>query len=491
MDLNKKKKDLLYLDCSSGISGDMTVGALLDLGADQAVLTEALHSLNLPGYHIEIRTVLKSGLQACDFRVVLEEAYENHDHDMEFLHGYADQAIQEREPDGTGLQASPHSGQPCEGYASDPHDSEPYLHDRETLDSHAHAHDLEVQSSYAHAHDPEAQGSHAHSHGSHPHGRNLTDITEILRGGKLTPRALELALKIFRILAEAESQVHGKPLEEVHFHEVGAVDSIVDIAAVAVCIDNLGIEQVIIPSLTEGSGQVRCQHGLLPIPVPATAAIAAAHQLPLHFSPVRGELVTPTGAAIAAALRSDRQLPEEFRILRVGLGAGKRDYQTAGFLRAMLIEDNRADMDRVLMLETNMDDCTGEAMGFVMEELLAAGALDVFYTPIYMKKHRPAYQLSVLCTQEKRSLMESLIFRHTTTIGLRAYKVQRTKLPRKIISLETPWGMADIKCCQYGEEVYFYPESDSILKLAQANQLSFTEMYHEVKEYAAKNHSVL
>ncbi|MDO5345690.1 MAG: nickel pincer cofactor biosynthesis protein LarC [Lachnospiraceae bacterium] len=464
MDFNRKKSNLLYLDCSSGISGDMTVGALLDLGADRKILTDALQSLPLQGYRIEIQTVIKSGLQACDFCVILDELHENHDHDMNYLHGSSGYLASESIDS---IHRAKHAPASREQEASLPY---------------------EGQMPAFHAAGPEP--SH-HPEGHDHHGRNLQDITEILKAGKLTPNALNLALKIFRILAEAESQVHGKPLEEVHFHEVGAVDSIVDIAAAAVCIDNLGIEQVIIPFLTEGCGQIRCQHGLLPIPVPATTAIAAAHQLPMHISSIQGELVTPTGAAIAAALRTHQNLPEKFRILRTGLGAGKRNYQTAGILRAMLIEDARTDMDHIFMIETNMDDCTGEAMGFVMEELLSAGALDVFYTPIYMKKHRPAYQLSVMCTPEKRQIMEALIFRHTTTIGLRTYEVQRTKLPRKIISLETPWGMADVKCCQFKEEIYFYPESDSILKLAHANQISFTEMYHEVKEYAAKNYAIL
>lgn len=425
---------ILYLDCSSGISGDMTVAALLDLGADAKVLTDALASLPLDGYRIEISTVFKSGLKACDFNVILDHEHENHDHDMAYLHG--------------------------EGHAHHPE----HHHEQE------HHHELE-------------QGHHH----THAHGRNLSEITSILTAGRLTPRALELARKIFQIVAQAESTVHGKPLEEVHFHEVGAVDSIVDIAAVAVCIDNLDIDRVILTSLTEGTGQVRCQHGLLPIPVPATAAIVSAHGLPLHISPVQGELVTPTGAAIAAALRTDAALPQEFKILRVGLGAGKRDYTVAGILRAMLIEDSGAEQDHILILETNMDDCSGETMGFVMEELLAAGALDVFYTPIYMKKHRPAYQLSVLCKKEDRKAMETLIFRHTTTIGLRVCEAERTKLPRRIISLETPWGMADVKCCRFGEEVYYYPENDSIRQLSLKCGISYSEMYHQVKQYAKEN----
>ncbi len=452
MDLKINEQKTLYLDCSSGISGDMTVAALLDLGADRKVLTDALESLPLDGYRIEITSVIKSGLQACDFHVILDTEHENHDHDMAYLHG------------------------PTEAG-----------HTADDPDSHQHGHNQE-----AHQHSDE-RTSHHHSHTQeqHHHGRNLEQIRQILSAGRLTDRALQLALKIFQIVAEAESQVHGKPIQEVHFHEVGAVDSIVDIAATAVCIDNLGIQNVIIPFLTEGCGQVRCRHGLLPVPVPATTAILTAYQLPLHISSVQGELVTPTGAAIAAALRTQEQLPGEFKIVRTGLGAGKRSYETAGVLRAMLIEDAGTDYDRILMIETNMDDCTGEAMGFVMEELLAAGALDVFYTPIYMKKHRPAYQLSIMCAPEKRQAMEELIFRHTTTIGLRTYEVQRTKLFRKIISLETPWGMADVKRCQFNDEVYYYPESDSVLQLAKANQISFTEMYHEVKEYAAKNHSLL
>lgn len=439
---------ILYLDCSSGISGDMTVAALLDLGADQKVLLAALASLSLEGYRIEISEVKKSGLRACDFHVILDEEHENHDHDMHYLHGHAHHAM---------------------GH-----------------DAHTVSRELSMDS--GEKEQKEAAGMHEKEH---HHGRNLDEIIQILSAGKLTPRALALAIKIFRIVAEAESQVHGKSLEEVHFHEVGAVDSIIDIAAAAVCIDNLGIERVIVPYLTEGMGQIRCQHGLLPIPVPATAAIVTAHQLPLRICEVQGELVTPTGAAIAAALCTGHQLPSEFKIVKTGLGAGKRSYATAGILRAMLIEESGNDHDKILVMETNLDDCCGEAMGFAMEELLLKGALDAFYTPIYMKKHRPAYKLTILCEREKRKEMEAIIFRHTTTIGLRVYEAKRTKLMRKIISLETPWGMADVKCCQYEDEIYYYPESDSIQKLARENQLSFTELYHEVKNYAANTHFIL
>lgn len=477
-EFNNIPKRTLYLDCSSGISGDMTVAALLDLGADKQVLLSALNSLPLNGYHIEITDVIKSGLRACDFNVILEQ--DNHDHDMAYLHGNQDHH----------KQTSAHA-----------HHDHPHGHDH-----HEHTH---LHNHHDHSHDHAKNHVH-HEHTQEPHhshhGRNLLDITAILSSGNLTANALNLALKIFGIVAQAESQVHGKPLEEVHFHEVGAVDSIVDIASVAICLDNLGIKEVILPYLTEGTGQVRCQHGLLPIPVPATTAIVTAHQLPLRICDVQGELVTPTGAAIAAAIRTADKLPAEFKILKTGLGAGKRDYKTAGVLRAMLIEetalhpnreenstntDFHTDHDTILILETNMDDCYGEAMGFTMEELLDKGALDVFYTPIYMKKHRPAYKLTVLCAPQKRTAMEEIIFRHTTSIGIRIYEAERSKLPRKIITLETPWGMADIKCCQHGENTYYYPESDSIQELAKTNSISFSEMYHEVKKYASEAHTIL
>lgn len=462
---NQGSKHTLYLDCSSGISGDMMVAALLDLGADHSVLQTALTSLPLEGYRIEVTDVIKSGLKSKDFNVILE--VDNHDHDMEYLH-----------------QAKEHSMTHEHSMALE----HSMIHDHSMAKEHSMIHD---HSHSSHTIAPKSGEALPSEHHHHPHhGRNLQDIRNILSAGSLTPNALNLALKIFQIVAEAEGQVHGKSPEEVHFHEVGAVDSIVDIAAAAVCLDNLGIEKVIITRLTEGSGQIRCQHGLLPIPVPATTAILSTYGLPLHILPIQGELVTPTGAAIAAAIRTDSQLPGEFKILRTGLGAGKRSYDTAGVLRAMLIEETHSQHDSVLVMETNLDDCTGETMGFVMEELLDAGALDVFYTPIYMKKHRPAYQLTLLCPVEKRPAMEAIIFRHSTTIGLRFYEVQRTKLPRKIISLETPWGMADIKCCQFGEELYYYPESDSILQLSKTSGKSYSELYHEVKNYAANHYQL-
>ena len=448
---------ILYLECNSGISGDMTVAALLDLGADRQVLLDALSSLPLIGYSIEIKDVYKSGIRACDFNVILD--HDNHDHDMDYLHGHA------------------HS-------MADEHD---HTHSHNLSDEHEqiHRHDHSMTVGDAHDHDTE-ESQHMHHH--HHDARNLNDITKIIQAGQLSSGAKDLALKIFQILAEAEAAVHGKTLEEIHFHEVGAVDSIVDIVAVAVCIDNLSPSGIVISALTDGKGQIRCQHGLIPVPVPAVTAIAMQNDLTLNISDVEGELVTPTGAAIAAAVRTATTLPKDFRIRRIGFGAGKRDYATTGLLRAMLLQPLSKDThDTILSLETNIDDCSGEALSYTMQQLLDAGALDAFCIPIYMKKNRPACLLKVLCNPEQRTEMESIIFRNTTTIGIRIQEMQRTKLPRKIFALETPWGMADVKCCTYGNDTYYYPENDSVSRLAKQNGTGFTEMYNMIQAYAREN----
>ena len=448
---------ILYLECNSGISGDMTVAALLDLGADRQILLDALSSLPLTGYSIEIKDVYKSGIRACDFNVILD--HDNHDHDMDYLHGHA------------------HS-------MADEHD---HTHSHNLSDEHEqiHRHDHSMTVGDAHDHDTE-ESQHMHHH--HHDARNLNDITKIIQAGQLSSGAKDLALKIFQILAEAEAAVHGKTLEEIHFHEVGAVDSIVDIVAVAVCIDNLSPSGIVISALTDGKGQIRCQHGLIPVPVPAVTAIAMQNDLTLNISDVEGELVTPTGAAIAAAVRTATTLPKDFRIRRIGFGAGKRDYATTGLLRAMLLQPLSKDThDTILSLETNIDDCSGEALSYTMQQLLDAGALDAFCIPIYMKKNRPACLLKVLCNPEQRTEMESIIFRNTTTIGIRIQEMQRTKLPRKIFALETPWGMADVKCCTYGNDTYYYPENDSVSRLAKQNGTGFTEMYNMIQAYAREN----
>lgn len=424
----------LYLECYSGISGDMTVAALLDLGADREVLKESLKSLPVGGFRTEITRVKKSGLDACDFSVILEQ--DNHDHDMEYLHG--------SEKSYTG--------------------------------HHEHSHEV----NHEHHH------GHTHSH-EYPHEhRGMKEITEIIQKSEMTVRAKKMAMRVFDILARAESKAHGVPVEEVHFHEVGAVDSIVDIAAIAICMDNLDISNVIVPVLYEGTGFIRCQHGQIPVPVPAVTHIAETHKLKLKITDIQGELVTPTGAAVVAAFRTSDRLPEDFTILKTGIGAGKRQYRCPGILRAMLIRET-TDLqikDIIWKLETDMDDCGGEIMGHVMNLLMANGAREVHYTPIYTKKNRPAYTLTVICKESEREKLENLIFSETTTIGIRRVEMERTILQREIQKKDTPVGTAIVKACTLPDgNIRYYPEYENVAELAERNQLSFRETYDRIRSY--------
>ena len=295
----------LYLECNAGISGDMLVAALLDLGADRAKLDEALQSIPAKGFTYNISRVSKAGVDCCDFDVVLDAEHENHDHDMSFLHGEA-------------VAAHVHS-----------HEHE-HCHEHH----HEHEHEHEHHHEHDHVHTP-------HEHHHHHEHRGLKEVIEIINGTQMSEQARALALKIFDIIAEAEGKAHAVAKEDVHFHEVGAIDSIVDIVAIAVCFDSLGVDEVIVPELCEGRGTVRCQHGVLPVPVPATANIMQSFGLNVRLLPVQGEFVTPTGAAAAAALMTTDELPEQFKICAIGLGAGKRQYERPSILRALLIEPQK------------------------------------------------------------------------------------------------------------------------------------------------------
>lgn len=313
----------------------------------------------------------------------------------------------------------------------------------------------------------------------------------IIDATDMTDSAKALAGKMFHIVAEAESLAHHMPLEEVHFHEVGAIDSIVDIIAAAVTFDSLGITDVIVPCLTEGRGTVRCQHGVLPVPVPATMNIIEAYDMPLTIMEAKGEYVTPTGAAIAATICTTHQLPKAFRIVRTGLGAGKRAYtERTNILRAYLIEGNAMEegKDEIVKLETDIDDSTGEALGYTIDRLMQAGALDVHYSPVYMKKNRPAWELTVICKKSRMEELEDIIFKETTTIGIREFpSVMRSILHRNQKQVETPFGIAEVKEVALPGERRFYPEYESVKAIAEKKHLPFAEVYHLVKALAEQN----
>lgn len=332
-----QNNNTLYLECYSGISGDMTVAALLDLGATESNIRKVLGKLPLKGYQIKVSRVKEQGLDACDFDVILESKAE----------------------------------------------------EKSNVESH--------------------------------NCRTWKDIEKILDEAELDKKVLERSKKMFRVVAEAEGKAHGCPAEKVHFHELGAVDSIVDIVSIAACLEELHIEKILISQIWEGQGRVKCQHGMLPVPVPAVLEIAAAYQLPLRRTQMMGERVTPTGAAVAAL--SGGKQPDNFIVKKIGLGAGKRHYPEGSLLRAMLIDEEPE--GNAWMMESNIDDCTGEVLGRTMERLLEAGAKEVYYMPVYKRKDCPAYKLSLVCEEKQIRELEELLFHETTTIGIRRFRIQR------------------------------------------------------------------
>ncbi len=411
-------RPILYLEGSSGISGDMTAAALLSLGADESRLRQVLRSLDIGPVDIAVSLKSSHGIAGTDFDVRIPE---------------------------NAAQAA-----------------------------HGHGHGHEEH----HGHNHDGHEGHGHVH------RHLEDIHRIIDAGRMSERARLLAKKIFRIVAEAESQAHGIPVEEIHFHEVGAVDSIVDIVAAAVCIDDLDIGGCVVRGLTEGSGTVFCQHGELPVPVPAVVNIAAAHRIPLNIrEDIAGEMVTPTGIAIAAALRTANHLPGNFIIQRTGIGLGKRDFGRPNILRAMLLEEipdekgTAAPTDEITVIESNIDDSTGEVLGFVMEKLLRGGALDVHYVPCFMKKNRPGWLLRVLAAHEDVPRLESIIFRETTTIGLRRLRMARTCMQRTTVKAALPEGEVQVKICTLDGVTRCHPEYESVREAAGKSGRPFLEIY--------------
>ena len=406
------EKKTLYLECAAGISGDMTVAALLDLGVDEEALINALDSIPIDGYEIKISRVMKAGIDCMDFDVVLEE--DNHDHDMEYLHGHD-------------------------------HDKEHHHH--------------------------EVEHHHHHEH------RHLNDILDIIDDTDISENAKDIAGRIFEIIAEAEAKAHATSPEKVHFHEVGAVDSIVDIIAVAFCLDYLNIGDVIVRSVTEGTGTVRCAHGVLPVPVPAVENIVSRYDIKLKITDFEGEFVTPTGAAIVAAISNRDVLPQEMKIVKTGYGAGKREYKLPSILRAMIVENEEV----VYMLEATIDDCSSEALAYCVERLMEAGAKDAHFYQLFMKKGRPGWMLRVLCEEEDTEKMSNIIFKETTTIGIKTIRVNRRILPREIIEVETEFGKSRVKVCDINGEKVYYPEYEDVAKLARENDISYLDMYDIVK----------
>jgi uncharacterized protein (TIGR00299 family) protein len=447
----------LYLDCFAGISGDMTVGAFIDLGLELSVLERELRKLHLEGYRLEATRVEKRGLAATQFKVILTDAEHEHLADDEFEETHA-------------------------------HHEHTHDHAEHEHDHHDHDHDHE----HGHQHGEAEPHVHTHVH------RALSDILALIAGSDLSEQVKATASRIFTRLGQAEAKVHGIPVEEVHFHEVGGVDAIVDIVSSAIGLEQLGVQHVIASPLHLGGGFVKMAHGLYPIPAPATAQLIQG--VPVYSTEAKGELVTPTGAAIVTALASSFGPLPVMSISGVGYGAGSRDRDFPNVLRAMLGETEvartenatsealsaRAPRDpnpqqhtampgpagyhegKAIVVEANIDDMNPQLFEQLSDQLLAAGALDVLMLPVQMKKQRPGVLLQVLSAPDRLNTLLDILFRESTTIGVRTYEVTRYMLQRESVQVMTRYGPVRVKVSrQGGQVVNVAPEYEDCRALAQ------------------------
>ena len=418
----------LYFDCSSGISGNMTLAALTEIIGDENYLVEELKKLHLDGYTIDISKKIKNGITGTHVDVILEHQHEH----------------------------------------SHVHEEHDHHHKHE---EHNHEHDEERHSKEYY----QANEEKHHHHYHHEH-RNLHDVCEIIDNSDIDEESKDLAKRIFMRVAKAESKVHNKPLEKVHFHEVGAVDSIVDIVGAAILINKIHPDKIISSVVNDGHGFIECAHGTMAVPVPATSEIFANSNVEFRQIDIDTELVTPTGAAIIAELSSEFTTLPAMKIQKIGWGAGTKDLKIPNVLKVYYGEIEEQNQ-KIVVMETNIDDCSGEILGYTEEMLFENGALDVFYTPIFMKKNRPAYRLTVVCKEPDMQTLQNIIFRETTTIGIRYRFEYRTELEREQILIDTKYGTLKAKKVVNNGETYIYPEYESVKELAEKNHIPLKEVY--------------
>lgn len=460
----------LYVEPFAGISGNMLLGALLDAGVPFAFLQEEFAKLHLGNYELVHKSVNKCGIQAQYFNVVLPEEQEHehaHDGDQVNEHHHVHDHDCDHEHEHHHDHAHDHAWMHAHGIAHS-HDHEPVLEEKPCGCDHHHNHE--------HNHDQEHHHEH-HTHHHHHEHRNLHDIEEILDHSDLPKEVIAKAKEVFLVIAKAEAKVHGSTVEEIHFHEVGAIDTIIDVVGNILALQYLGIEKVFTTPVNTGFGFVECAHGQMPVPAPATAELLQG--IPNYRGTVEKEMTTPTGAALLKVLASPvKEVPDGFSGETIGYGAGTRDVEIPNVLRVTMGLWNEtvgngnsgSAVERLLFLECNLDDLNPEIMPYVLEKLLAAGALDAWLQPVIMKKGRPAQTLKVLCSPEQRAVMEQIMFTQTTTLGVRAYYVERTALERRWKTVQTPWGEVRVKeGLLDGKVVNAVPEFEDCKKIAEAN----------------------
>ena len=409
----------LYLDCGMGAAGDMLTAALLELLPDPDSFVEKLNALGIPGVTFEKETCEKCGVV------------------------------------GTHMSVKVHGEEECD----EPHE---HIHEHEHEHEHTHEH------------------SHEHSHGHHHHHSGMADIEHIVTGHLSLPKTVAAdVMQVYSVIADAESRVHGKPVDEVHFHEVGAMDAIADITAVCLLMNELAPDEVVVSPIHVGSGQVKCAHGVLPVPAPATALIL--RDVPIYGGEIRGELCTPTGAALLKRFATRFGAMPVMTVGKIGYGMGKKDFSAANCVRAMLGESGDQ-TETMVELSCNVDDMTAEELGFAMERLFDGGAREVYTVPIGMKKSRPGVLLRVICGQQEESDMVRLLYKHTSTIGVRAVLTRRFVLDRKTETVETPLGEVRFKTSTGYGVTRRKAEYDDLARVANENGLSLAEARKQIEK---------
>jgi len=418
---------ILYFDCFNGASGDMILGALLDAGLPLEALKAALGSLAIEDFEVTTERVLRAGVSATKFRLI------------------------ERHPEPVHAHSHSHDDSAAHGH------HQPHEH------PHGHGHAHEPSHGHVHSHDHD----HAHGEGHHPH-RSLPEIHTHIDRSALTPAGKARAKALFQRLAEAEAAIHQMPVERVHLHEVGALDSIVDIVGAVFAIDWFKADEIVCSPLNVGRGMVRSAHGVFPVPAPATVSLLGA--APIFSRGPEAELLTPTGALLLTGHAARFSAVPAMRVTGTGYGAGDRDFhETPNVLRVLVGEADASHTHRVLVVECEIDDMNPQLYGPLMDQLYAAGALEVFYSPVQMKKNRPGTMVTVLAPPDTRTKIADTLFRETTTIGVRYSERDRECLTREWRSVETPFGAVRIKIARRGDTIAnAQPEFDECAKLAQA-----------------------
>lgn len=441
----------LYFECNMGAAGDMLMSALLEICPDPDGFIERLNNIGIPDVKVVRRNVLKCGIQGTGVDVLIggveedEHMYElshEHDHNRNRNHDH----------------------------------NNDHEHNRDH--SHIHERDHEHEHGNEHGHDHDHEHGHGHEHGGHSH-TGMDEIRGVINGLGISDKIKADVLAVYNLIAEAESRAHGRSVEQIHFHEVGAMDAVADITGVCMLIDELKPDRIVTSKIHVGFGRVRCAHGLLPVPAPATAYILRG--VPTYGGAVEGELCTPTGAALLKYFTDEFADLGAMSVSKIGYGMGKRSFYTEGGVEILsavrvMLGESEDKTDNVIMLSCNIDDMTGERAGFAVERILAGGALDAYTAPIYMKKDRPGILLTVICDERTKDDMVRLIFKHTTTLGIRELRVGRYVLSRSEEIVKTEYGDVRVKKSSGYGVTKLKAEDDDLKRLAVENDLAITDI---------------